>query len=65
MNIGYAVAIFKSIKSEAYTVEEKGEAIMTVLKMETDNSIYKRDYKEALDWLFNEHFEVKEAADVD
>jgi hypothetical protein len=57
MNIGTARAIFKNIESDKYTESEKGLAIMRVLSMETINSITKQELKNALAWLWNQHFE--------
>ena len=59
MNNGKAVAIFRNIKSDKYTVNEKGVAIIQVLSMATTNSITKVDFKNALAWLWNEHFEIE------
>ena len=58
MNTGKAIAIFRQIKSDKYTIEEKGWAIHRVLALETDNSIRKADYRQALHWLWNQHFEI-------
>ena len=58
MNNGQACAIFKDIKSDKYTLNEKAVAIIRVLSMATDNAITKQDYRRALAWLWNEHFEV-------
>lgn len=41
MKIGTACAIFLQINSEKYTDEEKGTAILEVLKMPTHNGIFK------------------------
>lgn len=57
MNIGMACAIFKNIESDKYTEIEKGFAIKLVLSMETINSITKQELKNALAWLWNQHFE--------
>lgn len=51
MNLGEATAIFKDINREDKKAIEKIEAITTVLDMETDNSIHKRDYKAVAKWL--------------
>jgi hypothetical protein len=63
MNIGMACAIFKNIESDKYTENEKGLAIMRVLSMETINSITKQELKNALAWLWNQHFEWVGEAD--
>lgn len=60
MNIGMievACAIFRNIESDEYTENEKGLAIKLVLSMETINSITKQDLKNALAWLWSQHFE--------
>ena len=59
MNMGTARAIFEQINDDKYSVEEKGLAILKVLSMPTTNSIRKGYYKQALEWLWNEHFELK------
>ena len=64
MNNGTAIAIFKQIKSDKFTVEEKGAAIYQVLSLATDNSIRKADYWQALHWLWNQHFEMKGAVNI-
>ena len=60
MNIGLARSIFDQIDTDFHTIEEKGLAIYTVLNMATDNSIRKADYRRALKWLWNEHFEIQQ-----
>ena len=51
MELGIAIAIIKDINRDDFTDAEKIEAIARVLDMETDNSIFKRDYKAATKWL--------------
>lgn len=51
MNIGKACAIVRNIESNDSTIREKIEALNDVLEMETDNSITKVIYKNALRWL--------------
>ena len=51
MNIGKACAIVRNIESNDSTIREKIEALNDVLEMETDNSITKAIYKNALRWL--------------
>lgn len=51
MELGIAVAVIKDINRDDFTDAEKIEAIARVLDMETDNSIFKRDYKAATKWL--------------
>ena len=53
MNNGKAMAIFRQINDDRFTVDEKREAIRIVLDMETHNSITKKDYRNAINWLFN------------
>lgn len=58
MNIGEAIAIFKDIKNEKYSANEKNRAIHHVLCMATNNGITKEDYKSALEWLFCQRKEI-------
>ena len=60
MNIGKAIGIFHKINSSEYTLEEKGEAILNVVKMPTHNSITKAAMLEVINFLLNELFEIKE-----
>lgn len=60
MSIGKAIAIFEHLDSDEYTIEEKCWAIYLVLSMETTNSITKQKFKEALAWLWNQLFELKD-----
>ena len=57
MSDGQAYAIFKQIDSDKFTVNEKGFAIHKVLSMATHNSVTKKDFMAALEWLWHEHFE--------
>ncbi len=58
MKIGTACAIFLQINSEKYTDEEKGTAILEVLKMPTHNEISKSAMLEVIGYLLNLAFDV-------
>ena len=58
--LGRARAIFDNIDNATETVEEKGLAIRMVLDMETHNSVTKASLLKVLDWLWNQHFELRE-----
>ena len=60
MNIGEAMGIFMHIDSDAHTDEEKGLAIYKVCKMETTNSIRKKDLFAVIWYLLNMAFELPE-----
>ncbi len=60
MKLGKAYAIFLNIDSAAYTDEEKGEAILHVLKMETHNGITKATMLKVIDYLLHLAFDVQE-----
>ena len=60
MKIGTACAIFLQINSEKYTDEEKGMAILEVLKMPTHNGISKSAMLEVIGYLLNLAFDVPE-----
>lgn len=64
MKIGTACAIFLQINSEKYTDEEKGTAILEVLKMPTHNGISKSDMLEVIGYLLNLAFDVPEESEV-
>lgn len=66
MNIDTACAIFLQINSEKYTDEEKGTAILEVLKMPTHNGISKSAMLKVISYLMDLAFDVpKESAVVD
>lgn len=66
MNIGTACAIFLQINSEKYADEEKGTAILEVLKMPTHNGISKSAILKVISYLMDLAFDVpKESAVVD
>ena len=58
MNFGQAYKILDNIDSEEYTVEEKGTAIRVILDMETHNGVTKPVLLKAMNWLWNEHYEL-------
>lgn len=60
MRISTACEIFQRINSEEYTDEEKGEAILEVLKMPTHNSISKCAMLEVIGYLLSLAFDVPE-----
>ena len=68
MKIGTACAIFLQINSEKYTDEEKGTAILEVLKMprraKTHNGISKSAMLEVIGYLLNLAFDVPEESEV-
>ena len=64
MKIGTACAIFLQINSEKYTDEEKGTAILEVLKMPTHNGISKSAMLEVIGYLLNLAFDVPEESEA-
>lgn len=65
MNIGKAYAIFEQINSDAYTDEEKGAAIQSVLNMATHNGVTKDKMLCVIDYLLHLAFEVSESEATD
>ena len=63
MKIGKACAIFLKIDSTEYTDEEKGTAILRVLKMPTHNGITKAAMLKVIDYLLRLAFDVHEEGD--
>lgn len=61
MNIGKATAIFMNIIADRYTLEEKGEAILDVLKMPTHNGITKDAMLAVIAYLWGMCYELKPA----
>ena len=59
MNIGTAREIFENLNDTKVTIEEKGVAIRKIIDMETHNSITKKQLVEAMDWMWNQMFELK------
>jgi hypothetical protein len=57
MNIGQAFAIFKQIKSDKYSHEQKSMAIYLVIHCETINGITKNELLCALEWLYDHKLE--------
>ena len=62
MRISTACEIFLQINSEKYTDEEKGMAILEVLKMPTHNSISKPAMLEVIGYLLSLAFDIPEEA---
>lgn len=60
MNIGMARAIFENLFDSKYSIEEKGTAIRTVIDMETHNSITKGQMLKAMNWMWEQIFELKQ-----
>ena len=58
MKIGQAYKILDNIDSDEYTVDEKALAIRIVLDMATHNGVSKAVLLKALNWLWNEHYEL-------
>ena len=59
MNIGRARAIFDNLDDCKRSMEVKGFAIRKVIDMETHNSITKDQMLKAMDWMWNQIFELK------
>lgn len=64
MKAGELVAVFENIKSDKYTVDEKLTAIDFVLSMPTYNSIKRKSFRDALDWLWNTGIEWADDEEV-
>jgi len=60
MDIGTAMKIFNNLFDDAYTIEEKGLAIRKVIDMETHNSISKSKMLVAMNWMWEQIFELKQ-----
>lgn len=58
MKIGQAYKILDNINSDEYTVDEKAMAIREILDMETHNGVTKPVLLKAMNWLWNEHYEL-------
>lgn len=63
MNIGMARAIFDNLDDYKYPMEVKGLAIRKVIDMETHNSITKAQMLKAMDWMWNQIFELKQESE--
>lgn len=59
MTKGKAISIFMDIKSDKYTVDEKGQAIFEVLDMNTHMSITKDKMLDVIRFLFDICFDVE------
>lgn len=59
MNIGTARAIFENLNDCKQPIEAKGLAIRKVIDMETHNSVTKDQMLKAMDWMWNQIFELK------
>lgn len=64
MKISTACAIFLQIDSKKYTDEEKGTAILEILKMPTHNGITKDAMLKVIGYLLNLAFDVPEGSEV-
>lgn len=58
MNFGQAYKILDNIDSEEYTENEKAMSIRVILDMETHNGVTKPVLFKAMNWLWNEHYEL-------
>lgn len=58
MKFGQAYKILDNIDSDEYTVDEKALAIKKILDMATHNGVTKAVLLRALNWLWNEHYEL-------
>ena len=63
MNIGKARAIFDNIENASESIEEKGEAILIVMNMETHNSVTKASMLKVIRWLWDRIFELERWGD--
>ena len=63
MNIGTARAIFENLFDSKYSIEEKGTAIRTVIDIETHNSITKIQMLKAMNWMWEQIFELEHESD--
>lgn len=54
------MAIFENLFDSRYSVEEKGAAIRTVIDMETHNSITKYQMLKAMNWMWEQIFEMEQ-----
>lgn len=62
MNTSEATRIFKNIYiADDKTFEEKGEAILEVMGMETHNGITKEEMLNVIRWLWNQCFTLEVA----
>lgn len=60
LDIGKVYGIVKNIDSDKYTDEEKGTAIMQMLKMETHMGIFKKDLMKIAWYLLEIAYDLPE-----
>ena len=60
MDIGTARAIFDNLNDCKQPIEVKGLAIRKVIDMENHNSVTKDQMLKAMDWMWNQIFELKQ-----
>ena len=65
MSIGQARAIFENLDKPNCMMECKGLAIRTILDMATHNSITKAQLLKAMDWMWNQIYEIEEETQDD
>ena len=58
MGIGQARGIFENLDDCQQPIEVKGLAIRTVIDMPTHNSVTKEQLLKAMDWMWNQIFEL-------
>lgn len=58
MKFGQAYKILDNINSDEYAIYEKVLAIRVILDMATHNGVTKAVLLKALNWLWNEHYEL-------
>lgn len=59
MEFAEARQIFRNIKSDKYTDEEKGAAIYRIIRAETINSISKGEIMNVVRWMFFRCFDLE------
>ena len=60
MSIEQARAIFENLEEPNCMIECKGLAIRTILDMATHNSVTKKQLLKAMDWMWNQMFEMED-----
>ena len=60
MNIGMARAIFDNLDDCKQPIEVKGLAIRKIIDMETHNSITKHQMLKAMNWMWEQIFELEQ-----
>ena len=63
MDKGTAIKIFNNIFDDTYTIEEKGLSIRKVIDMGTHNSISKSKMLVAMNWMWEQIFELKQESE--